>query len=146
MLESFFGDTKRKYCVTPQFTVPEPICASKIAIGHQSPISYWSVIDLSNRSIIPVIASSDHRTLTVFSGFCCYLCQFYKYLHNIIDVNINLNIYFTFLLFRTDLTSFYKTKLRSDRSLVINPSAINQSTVIDPSNRCADRFKDCISQ
>ena len=33
------------------YTVPEPIRATKIGVGHRSPISFWSVIDLSNRSI-----------------------------------------------------------------------------------------------
>ena len=100
---------------------------------NRSSISLRLVIDPSNRSIKPLISSRDHGAVTVFYGFYCFLCQFYAYLHNVIDLNINLYFYFTFI----------STKLRSDRSPVIDPSTINQSTVIDPLNCCADRFKDC---
>ena len=61
---------------TIRTTVPEPIHATKIVIGHRSPISFQSVIDPSNRSIKPVIASHDHRAVTVFYCFHCFLFNF----------------------------------------------------------------------
>ena len=83
------------------YSVPEPICATKIAIGHRSMISFRSVIDPSNRFLYLVIASRDHRVVNVFYIlYVCFLCQFYKYLYNVIDLNINLYFYFTFLLFK----------------------------------------------
>ena len=117
-------------------TVPEPIRATKIVIGNRSPISFWSVIDTSNWSIIPVIASRDHRAVTVFYSFCCFLCQFYTYLHNVIDININLHFQFTYLLFQTKHTSLNikKSNKIGHQSSVIDPSVINQSMVIDLSN------------
>ena len=99
-------------------TGPEPICATTIVISHRSLISFRSVIDPSNWSIKPVIASRDHRAVNVFYGFCCFLCQFYTCLHNAIDLNINLYFYFTFLLFQTDYLSFHITKLLSDYSSI----------------------------
>ena len=119
-------------------TVRELICATQTVIGHWSPISFRSVIDPSNRSNQPVIWSHDHRGVTVFYCFCCFLCQFYTYLHNATDLNISLYFNFKLLLFQTDHPSFYITKLQSDRLSVINPSVINPSAVINLSNHCVD--------
>ena len=111
------------------FTVLEWIHARKIAIGHRSPVSFRSVIDPSKRSIKPVIASRDHITVNIFYGSRCFLCQFYKYFHNAINLNINLYFYFTFVLFLTNHPSFYITKLRSDQSPVIGFQSISDQSV-----------------
>ena len=52
---------------------------------NQTPISFRSVIDPSNWSIKPVIASRDHRALNIFYRFRCFICQFYTYRHNALD-------------------------------------------------------------
>ena len=106
------GIQKRGMCFST-CTVPVLIRATKTAIGHRSPISFLSVIDPSNQSIKPVIASHDHRTVTVFTVFVVFFVNF-THLHNVIDLNINSDFNFTFRLFQTDLTSFYITKLQSD--------------------------------
>ena len=60
-------------------TVPEPVRATKVAIGHWSPISFWSFIDPSKQSTKPVIASCDRWAVSRIYRFHCFICQFYTY-------------------------------------------------------------------
>ena len=81
-----------------------------------------------------MIASRDHRTVNVFYSFCCFICQFYTYLHNVIDLNINLYCYFTLLLLknRSYVILHNKTVIRSvtgHRSL-IRQQSISQRSLI----------------
>ena len=57
-------------------TVHELVHATKIVISQQLPISFQSVIDLSNWSIKLVIVSCDYRELNVFYRFHCFIRQF----------------------------------------------------------------------
>ena len=96
------------------------------SICQANPLNWWS----------HHVTQSGHCNLR----FLLFSLSILYIFNSEIDLNINLYIYFTFLLFQTYLMSFYITKLWSDWSTVIDPSAINQLTVIDPSN--SDRFKD----
>ena len=92
----------------------------------RSVIDHRSVVDSLNRSIEPIIASRDQKAVNIFKWFRCLLCQLYKYLHNAIDLVF---FYFTLAVFLIDYSSFYLTKMRSDRSQVIRYWSVSDQSV-----------------
>ena len=64
-----------------------------------------------------------------FTDLFCFLCHFDTYVRNVIGLNINLYFYFTCLLYKTGLTSFYIIKLRSDRLPVIGHRSVSDQSV-----------------
>ena len=80
----------------------------------------WSSITVqflvNHRSVKPIHHTGD-RMKWPQSGHCIlwfllFSLSILHILRNIIDLNINLYFFFTFLSFQADLTSFYFTKLR----------------------------------
>lgn len=83
-----------------------------LVIDHRS-VSNKSVIDPLNGSIELVAASCDHNAVNIFNIFCCFICLFYTYKHNAVD----LTLIDTFILFLSGYRSISNQSLRGHWSV-----------------------------